>query len=99
MKRRDLLAFASLLLANSAQNPKARAQAPLDPMSPNAIALGYAENHTQVDGLRWPKKAGDRQGVQRCDTCALYTESDSSCSIFGGQTVSANGWCNAWTKR
>jgi len=77
-------------------------QAEVDPQSPTAIALGYSTDHGRVDTTRWPKKAQDAQGKQRCQTCALFTRTDNGngvCSIFAGRQVAGNGWCNAWTRQ
>jgi len=73
----------------------------VDPTSPNAVALGYTRDHRDV-ASRWRKKAQDSEGLQRCDTCAQFTaeqNGEGRCRIFSGNTVSASGWCNAWTRR
>lgn len=63
--------------------------------NPRAVALGYRENHQQVDTAAWPKK----QPGQQCSTCQLFTPGENGsgqCSIFTGHRVQASGWCNAW---
>lgn len=70
----------------------------LDPNSPSAVALGYVTNHQRVDTNRWPKKAS---ADSRCANCVLFggDGAQGACRVFSNQLVSANGWCNAWTKR
>ena len=98
MQRRQFIIASTGLLLGQSLSPTSQAQGRLNPRSPNAIALGYSDNHAAVDTQRWRKKASDSAGQQRCATCALFSKGSSACSIFGGQTVAANGWCNAWTR-
>lgn len=63
--------------------------------NPRAVALGYRENHQQVDTAAWPKKQPDQQ----CGNCQLFTpdgDGNGQCSIFSSHRVQASGWCNAW---
>jgi hypothetical protein len=66
---------------------------------PTALALGYAEDASQVDTAKWTKKAGPGGDAQFCNNCALYQPIDGEwgkCSIFPGKKVKGAGWCNAW---
>ncbi len=98
MQRRQFIIASTGLLLSQALAVNTQAQGRLNPRSPNAVALGYSDNHASVDTQRWRKKASDSSGQQRCATCALFSKDSGGCSIFGGQTVAANGWCNAWTR-
>ncbi len=112
MKRREFLKGSTWLIASTGAvgasmagmgfSQAASAQGMLEPNAPNAVALGYAKDHSQVDTDRWPKKAGDTGATQRCSSCALFSNQGDgvgNCSIFGAQKVAAQGWCNAWTAK
>jgi len=78
----------------------ARAQAvPVDPKDPQAAALGYVPDATQVDKAKYPKYAAP----QACGNCALYQgaagSSSGACPIYAGKAVPAKGWCSAYTKK
>ena len=79
----------------------ARAQAPamVDPKDPQAAALGYVVDATKADKARFPKYAPG----QTCANCALYQGAAGSpsgaCPIYGGKSVPAKAWCNAWVKK
>jgi hypothetical protein len=71
----------------------------LSPEDPTAVALGYYEDHTEVDTAKWTRKAGPDGAGQMCSSCALYMDKGDglgSCSIFPGKLVKGEGWCNAW---
>jgi len=69
----------------------------LDIKDPAAIALGYVENASQVDGKKFPQFA---QG-SNCENCLLLQGSAGNnyrpCSLFPGKLVSVSGWCKGWT--
>ncbi len=71
----------------------------LDENSPQAKALGYKHDVTQVDKASYPKYSDN----QFCHNCSLYqgtgTEGNGGCPIFAGKQVKAGGWCNAWIKK
>jgi hypothetical protein len=79
----------------------ARAQAPamVDPKDPQAVALGYVADATQVDKAKFPKYAAG----QVCGNCALYQgtagSASGACPIYGGKSVAAKAWCSAWVKK
>jgi hypothetical protein len=65
------------------------APAPLDPSDPTAKALGYVTKSAKPD--------------QTCDNCSQYKgvagDSQGSCIIFPGKSVTAGGWCLSWVKK
>lgn len=99
MKRRDFLIASTTAIAGLVAAAPIQAQPRLNPNSPNAIALGYVENHQRVDARKWSKKGRDKQSQQRCGSCALFNPKKGTCSIFPANRVNPNGWCNAWTSR
>lgn len=72
---------------------------PVDPEGAQAKALGYVHHYSDVDQSRWPRYA---EG-QICATCQLaqgdLTGDWLGCSIFPGQQVAHDGWCNAYVQR
>jgi hypothetical protein len=66
---------------------------------PNALALGYKHDSTQVDKKKFPKHTPD----QVCGSCGLYQGKVGSawgaCPALGGKEVAAKGWCAAWVKK
>lgn len=69
---------------------------------PTATALGYNANADKVDVKKWTKKAGPDGKSQNCSGCMFYTGIDKKvgkCQIFPNNTVSANAWCNSWSKK
>ena len=102
MKRRQFLAASGAVIASSLVSSGAHAQEMLNPRSPNAVALGFHSQHSQVDAKKWRKKAGGPGESQRCGTCALFTATDGgkgSCRLFNGKGVPESRWCNGWTAR
>jgi len=73
--------------------------AKLEETDPVATALGYKEDTTKVDAVKYPMHKPE----QRCDNCALYTgkagEASGPCGAFGGKLVTAGGWCQVWAKK
>ncbi len=102
MKRRQFLTASSALLASSVMGLKPHAQEMLNPRSPNAVALGFHNQHGQVNPNKWRKKGKHAGDQQRCGTCALFTatrDGKGSCRLFKGKGVPNSGWCNGWTAR
>ncbi len=64
-----------------------------------AKGLGYTEDASKVD----PKKYSSYAAGQKCSTCLQSKGNPGdawlSCSIFPGKQVSANGWCQVWSKK
>ena len=78
----------------------AQAQAPLVQESDSqAIALGYKNDATKVDKVKYPKY----ESGQICANCALYqgkpTDAAANCPLFAGKQVAAKAWCSAWAKK
>jgi hypothetical protein len=103
ISRRDALKMAVVLgaagLAGSAR-PAAAAEPPhLDQKDPNAMALGYHEDASQVDA----KQFQTYRPAQKCDNCLQLQGQDAQpwrpCNLFPGQLVSANGWCRVWVPK
>jgi len=71
----------------------------LDPTSPAAKGLGYVEQASQADKVRFKSYADG----QRCGGCSLFQGQPNStkgpCSIFPGNQVTVEGWCSAFAKK
>lgn len=75
-------------------------QAPMvDEKDPQAVSLGYVADAARADKGKYPKYAPG----QTCANCQLYTApantASGPCSIFGGKSVAAKGWCSVWVKK
>ena len=66
---------------------------------PQAAALGYFGDTTQVDAKKYPKHAA----TQMCSNCALYagkpTDAAGGCPLFAGKQVAGKAWCSAYAKK
>lgn len=72
----------------------------VDPKDPQAVSLGYTDDSGTVDEKKFPK----HDKTQLCSNCQFYQTAQESgnrapCTIFGGKTVAAKGWCSAWVKK
>jgi hypothetical protein len=71
----------------------------LEESDPVATALGYKEDTTKVDGVKYPLHKPD----QKCVNCALYQtkpgEASGPCAAFGGKLVTEAGWCSVYAKK
>src|SRR5271168_1073482 len=68
----------------------------LNVKDPQAMALGYVENATEVDAKKYPAYVKG----SRCDNCLLLQGSSGAyrpCNLFAGKLVSAAGWCSGWS--
>ncbi len=78
---------------------RARAQDKLKPDDELAQQLGYTEDASKVDVNEWP----DYMAGHDCANCQLFHGDKGAawgpCDTFGGQLVSAKGWCQAWLER
>jgi len=76
-----------------------RAQAPkVSESDPQAIALGYKENASKVDKVKFPKYAAG----QLCSNCQLYQGPPNglgACPLFAGKAVPGPAWCSAYAKK
>jgi hypothetical protein len=73
------------------------AAARLDVKDPAAVAAGYVENASQVDG----KKYSNYVHGSSCANCLQLQGTPGNayrpCDFFQGKLVAAAGWCSAWT--
>ena len=87
-------ALSALALVN-----KAQAQTVVSEDDPQAMALGYKADNSQVDTKKHANFAKDQQ----CSGCVLYQgkpqDATGGCAVFANKHVSGNGWCGAWTKK
>jgi len=87
---RNAVVFTALLPAAGLLMDSAFAQLPaLDPSDPTAKALGF------VTASATPGS--------RCGNCAQFQgkagDTTGPCTIFGGKSVPAGGWCKSWAKK
>lgn len=115
--RREFLkvcaAVSALPVLGALTNNDAQAQATpttaLDEKAPNAVALGYYEDHTKVDLVKWPKKGGPEGAKQICGNCQLLLKKGLTatgksgeygvCALFPTSMIAINGWCNSWVQK
>lgn len=91
------------LLALSAIPIQLLAQDAVAESDPLAQAMGYVQDATKADTVKFPKRAGEAGAKQFCHNCALFagdaTSATAPCSIFQNKLVHGNGWCNAWVAK
>ena len=109
LNRRSFLQFASasavgLAVVSPALHAAAAAAAPatlpnLELDNPTAKALGYVEDSTKVDKVKYPKHTPD----QICANCALIQGDVKNvrnpCVLFSGRSVASKGWCASYAKK
>ena len=66
---------------------------------PTAAALGYREDATQVDAVKYPThKVG-----QLCANCQFFAGSAqtswAACQLFPGKAVANKGWCSGYNAK
>jgi High potential iron-sulfur protein len=97
--RRQFMILSAAGACTLALNGKVQAQALVAETDPQAVALGYKANATNVDKAKYPKYSAG----QVCSNCALYQgKADSAaagCSLFAGKQVVGKGWCSAYNKK
>jgi len=66
---------------------------------PEAIAIQYQSDATQVDHQRYPKYAVG----QACSNCNVFYAdagaTSGTCGIVFGKVVAAKGWCSSYEKK
>jgi len=71
----------------------------LEETDPLAIALGYKEDSTKVDSVKYPQHKPE----QVCTGCALYLgkpdEAFAPCTAVGGKLVAGPGWCAVYAPK
>jgi hypothetical protein len=96
---RRVFIFQAITTSAALLSTRAMAQAKLDEKDPQALALGYLNDTTKVDGKKYPKHAP----TQRCANCQLYagkpTDAAAACPLFAGKQVAGSGWCTAYVKK
>lgn len=69
----------------------------VDVHDPQAVALGYVENASQVDTKKYPQYAPG----SNCDNCLQLQGKPGNnyrpCTLFAGKLVAVSGWCTGWT--
>jgi hypothetical protein len=98
--RRNLLKGLALGAAGAAIGARSAGgaeTAKVDVHDPQAVALGYVENASQVDAKKYPQYVAG----SNCDNCLQLQGKPGNnyrpCSLFPGKLVSVSGWCKGWT--
>lgn len=95
------LAASAALPAFWSGNAFAQATQPakFEETDPMAIALGYKEDTTKVDKVKYP----NHKPEQKCNNCALYQgkagDPSGPCAAVGGKLVTESGWCSVWAQK
>jgi hypothetical protein len=103
ISRRQLLGSSIALgvapfMLSSSLSGAANAAAPpvIDPNDPTAKALGFVNDAKSVDAAA----NTTFKPTQKCATCVQYQgkagDPLAPCTIFGGKSVPAAGWCKVW---
>lgn len=100
ISRRSVLQGLSLGTTAVLLSRHAAADAPagrLDVKDPQAKALGYVVNASQIDVKRFPSYVPG----SNCENCLQLSGQPGNnyrpCATFKGKLVSVSGWCSAWT--
>jgi hypothetical protein len=97
--RRNLLKGLALGAAGAVVGARAAPgaeTAKVDVHDPQAVALGYVENASQVDTKKYPQYAAG----SNCDNCLQLQGKPGNnyrpCTLFSGKLVAVSGWCSGW---
>ena len=99
--RRNLLKGLALGAAGAAIGARGAraaeaAQSKVDVHDPQAVALGYVENVSQVDTKKYPQYVPG----SNCDNCLQLQGKPGNnyrpCTLFSGRLVAVAGWCSGW---
>jgi hypothetical protein len=86
-------------LAASALTAQAATAPLLAESDPQAVALGYKADSTQVAAAKYPQHTP----AQKCSGCNFFqgkaSDATGPCQLFAGKQVSAKGWCTAYAKK
>lgn len=103
--RRDFVASVGTLLGATAlafpltSAAVAQALPHLTDQDPQAQALHYTDNVSQLDASRNPTHIAGT----KCANCKLYQggsgDTFGPCQLYPGKAVSANGWCMGYQKK
>jgi len=98
--RRTLLKGLALGAAGAAvgtRGARSAQTAKVDVHDPQAVALGYVENASQVDTKKYPQYVSG----SNCDNCLQLQGKPGNdyrpCTLFSGKLVAVAGWCSGWT--
>ncbi len=92
------LALGAATFAGSATHRLRGAEPPqkVDIREPTAVALGYVEHASEVDGKKYPQFVPGSS----CENCMQLLGRPGNdyrpCSLFAGRLVSVSGWCTGW---
>jgi len=68
----------------------------LQETDPEAVAVGYKQDHTKIDKARFPKKAAN----DHCTLCKAFMgkpgDAWANCALVDEKLVNANGWCSSY---
>ena len=71
----------------------------LTEVDPTAAALGYKDDATRVDAVKYPT----RKTGQVCANCQFFAGSVqtpwAACQLFPGKAVAAKGWCSGYNAK
>jgi High potential iron-sulfur protein len=71
----------------------------VDEKDPQAVALNYVSDATNIDKAKHPTYAAG----SACSNCTLYQGQAGAaagpCPLFAGKQVSAKGWCGSYVKK
>jgi hypothetical protein len=91
------LALGAAGAAIGARRARGAEAARVDVHDPQAAALGYVENASQVDTKKYPQYAAG----SNCDNCLQLQGKPGNnyrpCTLFAGKLVAVSGWCTGWT--
>ncbi len=91
------LALGATAAAISAPVARGDEAVKVDIHDPQAVALGYVENASQVDTKKYPMYAAG----STCDNCLQLQGKPGNnyrpCTLFAGKLVAVSGWCSGWT--
>jgi len=96
--RRSFMTMSIAGVTALALSKHVQAQVMLSPTDPQAAALGYSPDASNVNKAKFPMYAAP----EACGNCALYqggTAPTGACGLYPGKHVSIKGWCSAYNKK
>jgi High potential iron-sulfur protein len=91
------LALGAAAAAVGARAARSAESAKVDLHDPQAVALGYVENASQVDTKKYPQYVAG----SNCDNCLQLQGKPGNnyrpCTLFAGKLVAVSGWCSGWS--
>lgn len=98
-RRRTLLFAAPAIALGLMSSREALAQAKATENDPTAAALGYKEDASKVDTVKFKNYIKG----SNCAGCNFFQGkagvASAPCTALGGKLVVAKGWCTAWVKK